>query len=72
MHSIELKDTYFHMPVHHKSGRFLAVSFKGQIYQFKALPLGHNLVFWLFTMIAREFASLIHIQNTALHQFLDD
>ena len=27
---------------------------------------------WLFTLVAREFPSLIHTQNTALHQFLDD
>ena len=48
------------------------MSFNGESYQFKALPFSLSLAPWLFTMVAREFASLIHTQNTDLHQFLDD
>ena len=71
-YSIDLKDAYFHVPIHPKSRKFLRVSFKGQVFQFRALPFGLSSAPWIFTMVAREFASLIHSQNTALHQFLDD
>ena len=48
------------------------MSFKGQDFQFRALPFGLSSAPWIFTMVTREFAPLIHTQNTALHQFLDD
>ena len=46
--------------------------FKGERYQFRALPFSLSLAPWLFTMVAKAFASLIHTQNTTLHQFLDN
>ena len=70
MYSIDVKDPYFHIPIHSKSRRFLRVSFKGESYQFRALPFCLSSAPWLFTMVARKFALLIHTQNTALHQFL--
>ena len=71
-YSIDLKDTYFHIPMHPKSRKFLRVSFKGQAFQFKALSFELGSAPWLFTMVAKEFASLILSQNTVLHQFLDN
>ena len=46
--------------------------FKVESYQLRALPFGLSSAPWLFTLVAREFTSLIHSQNTAQHQFLDD
>ena len=43
--------------------------FKWQIYQFRAHTFSLSLAPWVFIMVAREFASLIQAQNTALHQF---
>ena len=71
-YSIDLKDSYFQIPLHPKSRKFPYVSFKGQIYQFRALPFGLSSAHWLFTMLARTFACLIHTHNMALHQFLDN
>ena len=70
--SIYLKDVYFYIPIHPKSRRFHRVLFKGESYQFRALPFSLSSASWLFTMVARELTSLIHTQNTALHQFLED
>ena len=56
IYSINQKDAYFHIPIHPKSRRFLLVSFKGENYQFRALPFSLSSAPWLFTMVDREFA----------------
>ena len=68
-YGIDLKDPYFHIPMHTKSRRLQQVSFNGQIYQFRALPLCLSSVPWHFIVVAREYASLIHSLNI---QFLND
>jgi hypothetical protein len=71
-YSLDLKDAYFHIPVHPSSRKFLRVCFRGTVYQFRALPFGLSSAPWLFTQVAKEFASLVHQEGTFLHQFLDD
>ena len=71
-YSIDLKDACLHIFIHLKSRRFLCVFFKGRAYQFKALPFGLSSAPWLFIIVAKEFASLIHNQNMTLNQFLDN
>ena len=58
--------------MHPKFRKFLWVSIKGRVFQFKTLLFRLRPDPWLFAKVAREFALLIHSQNTALHQFLDD
>ena len=48
------------------------MSFTVWAYQFKALSFCLSSAPRLFTIVAREIASLTHSQTTALHQCLDD
>ena len=57
------EDTYSHIPIHPKSRRSLQVAFIRQIYKFIAHTFGLSLGPWLFILVARKFASLIHAQN---------
>jgi hypothetical protein len=38
--SMDLKDAYFHIPIHPDYQKYLRFQFEGQIYQFQALPFG--------------------------------
>ena len=38
--SIDFKDTYFHIPIHSQSRKYMRFYIQGQSYQFKALPFG--------------------------------
>ena len=47
--TIDLKDAYFHVPIHHRHRRFLRFAFGGIAYQFHALPFGLALAPRVFT-----------------------
>ena len=70
--SIDLTDAYFHMPIHPRSRKFLRLMFEGRVHQFCALPFGLSLAPWLFTMISREFQSMLRRRGIAMHQFMDN
>jgi hypothetical protein len=38
--SLDLRDAYFHIPMHPDYQHFLCFSLEGKVYQFKALPFG--------------------------------
>ena len=40
MISMDMKDAYFHIPIHPNSRKYLRFVFEGRTYQFKALPFG--------------------------------
>ena len=71
-YSIDLKDAYFHVPIHPSSRKFLRIAFNNQIYQFKALPFGLSSAPWLFTKIFKQLAIIARQQNIPIHQYLDD
>ena len=70
--SIDLKDAYFHVPVHPASRKFMRIFFQGKVYQFKALPFGLSPAPWLFTKVVSEVKAMVHGRGIQLHQFLDD
>src|SRR4029434_6250772 len=47
--TIDLKDAYFHVPIHHRHRRYLRFAFGGIAYQFNALPFGLSLAPRVFT-----------------------
>ena len=46
--SIDLNDTYFHIPIHPPSRKFPRICNGKEVFQFKALPFGISLAPWLF------------------------
>jgi len=70
--SIDLKDAYFHVPIHPSSRKFLRMYFKGVIYQFRALPFGIKTAPWLFTKVFREVRIMALSRDIPIHLYLDD
>merc|ERR1712074_242830 len=52
--SLDLKDAYFHILSHASDRKFLRFSWRGQVYQFIALPFGLAPAPWLFTKVTLE------------------
>ena len=70
--SIDLKDAYFHVPIHPASRKYLRICLDQEVYQFKALPFGISSAPWLFTKIFKQIAVILRNQNISIHQYLDD
>ena len=72
MASIDMKDAYWHVPIHRRYRPFLAFSAGGNSYQFRVLPFGLNIA-------PRIFSKMMHPVHVALAQkgvnllmYLDD
>jgi len=70
--SIDLKDAYFHVPIHPASRKYLRMELCGKVYQFRALPFGVSSAPWLFTKVMAEVKQIAHLRSLSLFQYLDD
>ena len=70
--SLDLKDAYFHIPIHPDYQHFLRFYFEGQVYQFQALPFGLATAPLIFTMVVRAFVAPLHALGLKVHFYLDD
>ena len=70
--SIDLTDTYLHMPIHTQSQKYLSFHFKGATYQFTSLPFGLASAPLIFTSIVKEVKLIALQSGIRLHQYLDD
>ena len=70
--SLDLKDAYFHVPIHRSSRKFLRFVWNDRVFQFRALPFGLSLAPWVFTKITRELAILARSRGIRLRMYLDD
>ena len=71
--SIDLKDAYFHIPIHPRSRRFLRFSLEGDTYQFRALPFGLNTAPRVFTRLASVVAAQLRCTyGVVIHMYIDD
>ena len=71
-YSVDLKDAYFHVPIHPRSRRFLRFAYKNRVLQFKALPFGLSSAPWLFTRIMAELKKMVNEASRLLYMYLDD
>ena len=70
--SIDLVDTYFHIPIHRGYRKCLRFQTRDTIYQFRALLFGLSAAPWVFTKIMTEIKMLVHVMGIDLCQYLDD
>ena len=70
--SIDLKDAYFHIPIHSKSRKYMRFYIQGQSYQFKALPFRLSTAPMEFTMVDKEVTLMALQRGIRIHQYLDD
>ena len=70
--SLDLKDAYFHIPIHRNYRKFLRFIWNDRIFQFRSLPFGLSLAPWIFTKVTRELAILARSRGIRLRMYLDD
>ena len=70
--SLDLTDAYLHIPIHHRSRKFLRFTLRGQVYQFKALPFGLSTSPFVFTCLMEVIATFLRRRAITLHPYLDD
>ena len=70
--SINLKDAYFHVPVHPDFRKYLRVAVGGKVYQFRALPFGLSPAPREFCRVTGVLGTLVHKLTIYLHLYLDD
>ena len=70
--SIDLKDAYFHIPIHRAYRKFLGISWRNKVFQFVCLPFGLAHSPYVFTKVVREVATILRRQGIRIHCYLDD
>lgn len=76
MASLDLKDAYYHVPIHRDFKRYLrvAVQIGSQVVhlQYQALPFGINIAPRVFTKLIAEMAAHIREESGIFIPYLDD
>ena len=72
MTKVDLKDTYFMVPIHEEDRAFLKFSFKERTYQFKCLPFGLACAPWVFAKILKSLAAQLRQLGMRLIVYIDD
>lgn len=70
--SVDVKDAYFHVPIHPEYRKYLRLTFLGKVYEFKVLPFGVATAPYVFTRIVAAMAQVIHMAGVKFHFYLDD
>ena len=70
--SLDLKDTYFQVPIHPSSRKLLRFTSKGTVYQFRALCFGLSTVPQVFTRVFAAVSAWAHSHGIRLLRYLDD
>ena len=70
--SLDLRDAYLHIPIHHQSSKYLRFTLRGRVYQFKALPFGLSTSPFVFTRLMIVIATFLRRRAITLHPYLDD
>jgi hypothetical protein len=70
--SIDLKDAFFHVPIHHRHRRFLRFIWQKKPYQFVSCPFGLNTAPSTFTRITRPVLHWCRIRGMRVVFYLDD
>ena len=70
--SIDLKDAYFHVPMHKETWKYLRFVWRGTTYEFKALPFGLSPAPFIFTKVTKPVSALARQEGIRLKMYLDD
>ena len=70
--TIDLKDAYFHVSVHHRHRRFLRFGWKGKLYQYLVLPFGLGWAPFIFTMLTKPIVAFLRSRQIRVIFYLDD
>ena len=69
--SLDLTDAFLHIPIHHRSRKYLRFTLRGRVYQFKALPFGLSTSPYAFTRLMNVIVTFLRRRAITLHPYLD-
>jgi hypothetical protein len=72
MASIDLKDAYFSMPVHHDYQKYLKFVWQGVLYKFTCMPQGLACAPRLFTKLLKPVYAYLRSKRHVVSGYLDD
>ena len=67
--SIDLSESYLHIPIHPNSRKYLRFCHRSQVFQFTSLPFGLATAPQVFTMIVKEVKLMALSRGLRLHQY---
>ena len=70
--SLDLKNTYIHVPIQSSHQKFLRFHWQGQTYQFQALPFGLSMAPWVFTKVLVLIIVYLRRQGIQIFVYMDD
>ena len=70
--TLDLKDAFFHIPMHPKARPFLRFMSQNRVWQFKVLPFGLTVAPFLFIWVMRPVVKELRRQGIRVHIYLDD
>jgi len=70
--SLDLKEAYWHIPIHRRYRPYLAFSAGNQIYQFKVLPFGLNIAPRVFSKMLQPVQARLVKMGVQILMYLDD
>ena len=72
MVSMDMKDAYFHIPIHSNSRKYLRFTFNSKVFQFRALCFGLTTAPQVFTRVLAPLAKIVHLAGFQIILYLDD
>ena len=69
---LDLKDAYFHIPIHPSYRQYLRFCHEGVVWQFRAFPFRLNTAPRVFTAVTAPVVDYAHLNGLSLHVYLDD
>ena len=72
MASVDLKDAYWHIPIHPRFRPYLAFSAGQNFYQFRVLPFGLNIAPRMFTLMLKPVHARLAALGVQVLMYLDD
>ncbi len=72
MCSVDLKNAYYHIPIHKDHRKYLVFRVGQQLYQFNVLPFGLTSAPFIFTRILKTVVYTLNKQSSTVIAYLDD
>ena len=72
MMKLDMRDTYYAVPIHPESRKYLRFQFKGTTYEFRCLPFGLSLAPRVFTRILRPIVAKLRSEGIRTVIYLGD
>ena len=72
MAAIDLKDAYFHVPIHPSDQKYLRFRIENRSYQYQVLPFGLSTSPRTFTKVLQPVIAFIRMQGVHITPYLDD